>query len=208
MKGIRLSTQNGNAVASLKDRQGELTRRLIVEAGIAHLEDGAVGELTVRAIAQRANLAERTVFRYFASRDELLDALAEEVRARLALPPLPASAEQLVDAPRALYRGFEAQPELTKAALHTELFDRIRESSARDRWKAVKELIDAYAPQRPERDRALAAASIRYLLSATTWHYFRVYFGLSLRDTIACSERSIRQALDALSKGPPTDGNA
>ena len=39
---------------------------------------------------------------------------------------------------------------------------------------------------------------IRYFLAASTWHYYRFYFGFSLKDTVACAEAAIGQALDSL----------
>ncbi len=183
---------------TLKDRQLALTRQLILDAAVDLLETGPFQEVTMRSVAKRANLAERTIFRHFASREDLLDALATEVSARLELPPLPATARDLPAVPRALYRAFETRASLTKAALHSELFDRIRETTASARWKGVKALIDAHAPHRGDRDRMLAAANIRYLLAATSWHYYRFYFGFSLKDSIAAAERLIQQTVDGL----------
>ncbi|HEU4619725.1 MAG TPA: helix-turn-helix domain-containing protein [Gammaproteobacteria bacterium] len=189
--------------ASLAERRNDLTRALILEAAIGVLENGAVHELTVRAVAKRANISERTVFRYFASREAFLDAVAAEVQRRLDLPPPPASLEALEAAPRDLYRGFEARTNLTKAALHSELFPRMRDSYAKERWTAVRRVIDERWPERAERERRIAAANIRYYLAASTWHYYRFYMGLSLKDTIACAETVIRQSLASLEAGAP-----
>lgn len=185
---------------SLKERQGALTRQLILDAAVAELESGTLGALTLRAVALRANLAERTLFRYFATRDELLDALADEVSRRLELPALPATAPELVDMPGALYGAFEKHAALIRAALPSELFDRIRESAARARWVGVAKLVDAWAPARSARERKLVAANIRYLLSATSWHYYRFYFRFSLEDSVAAAELAVRLALKSLRK--------
>jgi AcrR family transcriptional regulator len=183
---------------TLKDRQLALTRQLILDAAVEQLESGAFHDLTMRSVAKRANLAERTLFRHFATREELLDALAAEVSARLELPALPGSAIELPAVPRALYRAFEARANLTKAALHSELFDRIRETTASARWKTVRALIDEFAPQASERDRMLAAANIRYLLAATSWHYYRFYFRFTLKDSIAAAEVAIQRMVEGL----------
>lgn len=187
-------------VLKLADRHSDLTRQAILDAAVGMLERSTVSELTVRAVAKQANISERTVFRYFASREEFLDAVADAVRARFALPPPPTTREQLLAAPRALYTRFEAVASLTKAALHSELFHRMRETQARARWKAVRELVDQIAPRKPERQRRIAAANIRYYLAASSWYYFRFYFGFSLEDTIACAETAIRQSLEGLTR--------
>lgn len=198
-----MSTGKNLSALSLVERQSDLTRRVIMEAALAELEHGSVGELTVRAVAKRANIAERTVFRYFASREDFLDALAAQVRAKLALPQPPQSVEALLAAPRELYSRFEALASLTQAALHSELFDRMRETQARSRWAAVRKLIDELAPRRSERERRIAAANIRYYLAATTWHYFRFYFNFSLEDSIAAAEAALRQTLTSLGASVP-----
>lgn len=183
---------------SLTERHSDLTERTILESAVQLLERSSLTELTARAVAKQAAISERTVFRYFPSRDEFLDAVAGEVRRALNAPPPPQSLDELYAAPRALYGAFEARPNLTKAALHTELFDRMRETQAKDRWTAVRKLVDAYAPRRTERECRIAAANIRYYLSATTWHYYRFYFGFNLADAITCAEVSIRQSVEAL----------
>jgi len=184
--------------ATLIERQTDLTRQLILDAAIDTLERGSLSDLTMRAVAKRANIAERTVFRYFASRDEFLDAVATEVRDKLHLPPPPETAAELSAMPRALYERFEATANLTKAALHTDLFHRMRETQARDRWAAVRKIVDELAPRRPERERKIAAANIRYYLAASTWYYFRFYFGFNLEDSIAAAEAAIRNTLSGV----------
>ena len=183
---------------SLSDRLANHTQGLILASAIDLLEKAPVHELTVRAVAGHAHISERTIFRYFATRDALLNAIAGEVSRHMALPPDPGSMAELLDYPDTLYRRFEATAALTKAALHTELFSRMRNAQARRRWESVRKVIDAHAPQRSEHDRKLAAANIRYFLSATTWHYYRFYFGFGLNESIECARTAVMQAADGL----------
>ena len=183
---------------TLSERHTDQTQQLIIDAAIALLEEGSVGAVTARAVARRAGISERTVFRYFPTRDQLLDAIAAEAMARLAMPPLPRTVDELLAMPRALYGRCEEQAQLTRAALHSELFPRIRESAGKERWDAVREVLAAWAPRQPAKKREIAAVNIRFFLSAMTWNYYRTYFHLSLEETIACAETAIRQSLDAL----------
>jgi AcrR family transcriptional regulator len=183
---------------SLSERLADHTQGLILAAAITLLEKAPVHEITVRAVAAHAHISERTIFRYFATRDALLNAIAGEVSRQMALPPDPISMAELLDYPDPLYRRFEATAALTKAALHTELFSRMRTVQAQRRWESVRKVIDAHAPQRNESDRKRAAANIRYFLSATAWHYYRVYFGFGLNDTIECARTAVLQAAEGL----------
>ncbi len=189
-------------MSTLAQRRNDLSRKLILSAALAMLESRPATELTVRAVARQADISERTVFRYFPSRDDLIDAVADEVRERLALPPAPASLEELLEAPRALYEAFEAHARLIHFALHSEIFLRMRDAQAKVRWMAIRRLVDGFAPRSSERDRKIAAANIRFYLAASSWYYYRFHFGFGLEETVACAETAIRQALAALKRGP------
>jgi AcrR family transcriptional regulator len=187
---------------SLAERHAELTRRLILQAAVELLGLTPTGELTMRAVAGRAGVSERTLFRYFASHGELLDAVMHEFARRLDLPPEPTSVAALLAYPEALYARFEANAALTAGVLHSELYQRIRSAVAQRRGTAVRALVDRVAPAQAERERSFAAANIAYYLTATTWHYYRCYFGFSLADAVACAQLAISQALEGLGVRP------
>lgn len=185
-------------VPSLTERQNELTRKLILDAALEALEADPANPLTMRLVAKRAAISERTVFRYFATRDEFLDAVAETFHARLELPPIPRTLEELLAYPRALYTCFESSASLNKAALQSEFGERLRGAQGKTRWVAIRKLVDRTAPQQGERARKIAGANIRFYLAASSWFYFRFHFGFSLEDSIAAAETSIRQSLNGL----------
>jgi AcrR family transcriptional regulator len=200
---------------SLAARQSDFTQRLIIDAAISLLEAAPVKELSIRAAAKKAGVSERTVFRYFQTRDDFLDAVAAEMGARLKAPAEPASIEDLLAYPRMIFSRFEDTAMLTKAALHSELYDRMRKADTEKRAAAVRALIDKAARGRPEEMRKLASANIRYYLIATTWHYYRYYFSLDFEEAVLCAQMSIAQtlkglgiensAIDEVLAGPPGD---
>jgi hypothetical protein len=69
---------------------------------------------------------------------------------------------------------------------------------AQHRWIAIGKLLDREFPKAPPRARKIAAANMRYFLSANTWQYYRTIFRFDLDETIACAETAIRQTLDDL----------
>ncbi|GAB3383384.1 TetR/AcrR family transcriptional regulator [Massilia agri] len=189
--------------ATLSEKRNDLTRSLIMESAYALLRTASVSALTVRAVAQQAGMSERTVFRYFPSRDALLDAVAAQLLEEMAVPAPPASVGALLEAPAALYGAFEARAELTRALLHTDLVERARALQASSRWKAVAAVLDAAAPASALDARRIAVANICYHLSASSWHYYRFQFGFSLDEAIACSGTALRQALAGLGAARP-----
>jgi AcrR family transcriptional regulator len=194
-----MSTANA---LTLADRRNELTRRLILDTAVDLLETDGVSSLTVRAVAQRANISERTVFRYFATRDQFLDAVTRAARERLAMPPPPRTIDELRAQPRRLYEAFEAQQRLVLAGLHSDIADRFREDAARTRWAAIRELIDEYAAKRSSHERKLVTATICHFLGATCWHLFRFKMKLSADETIECAELAIERAIESLTARP------
>lgn len=181
-----------SSIISLNDRHTDATQKLILSTAVELLERSGVTDLTVRAVAREAGMSERTVFRYFPSRDEFLDAVAVEATRRMHTPPPPMSIKELLEYPAPLYRRFEENAALVESVLHTEIFGRIRETVAQERWYAVAELIDAHSKGRSKKERKLASTNVSYYLSASTWHYYRSRFGLTLDDTIAAAKAAIR----------------
>jgi AcrR family transcriptional regulator len=182
---------------TLLTRHTDLTQELILRSAIGLLERAPLSELSVRSVAREAGISERTVFRYFATRSALLDALALAVSRRIAVPPAPDDLASLLAYPGALYARFESERELARAVLFSELYPRIRQN-AQNRAALHRALIDKLAPRRPERERRLVAANVSYHLVATTWHYYRFNFGFSLEDSVTCARLAIVQALEGL----------
>ena len=184
--------------ASLSDRQTDLTRQLIVDAALDLLERVPIPELTNRLIAQQAHMSERTVYRHFGTREHLLDTLATGIGQRLDLPPVPDSIDGLVRYPYALYPRYEAQAALTRAALHPEVFHRIRDTLARKRWESIRILFATHAPQADPHARERAAANVRFFLAATAWNYYRSYFGMDLEEAMEAVSDAIGHIVQGL----------
>jgi len=185
---------------SLVNRHTDATQALILATAVQQLEDSGVSGLTVRSVAKKAGISERTIFRYYASRDEFLDAVAAEVARSLETPASPRTIDELLEYAGPLYRRFEERASLVQAALHTEIFGRIRQVVARERWQAVRALIDQHAAHRPESSRKIAATNISYYLSATTWHYYRYQFERSLDEAIECAKSVVQLVVEDIAK--------
>src|SRR5690348_13244618 len=110
--------------STLSERRTEFTRKLILDSAIEILESG---DFTMRVVSKKAGMAERSLFRYFSTRDELLDAVAAEVSRRIAPPPPPKMIEGLRHYPSALYAVFEENERIVRAGLRSVVVDRIRD---------------------------------------------------------------------------------
>src|SRR5436190_15594962 len=106
-----------SSIISLNDRHTDATQKLILSTAIELLETSGVTDLTIRAVAKQAGMSERTIFRYFPSRDEFLDAVASEAVSIMQTPTPPASIKELLNYPEILYRSFEERSRLVVAGL-------------------------------------------------------------------------------------------
>ncbi len=185
----------------LHERLRDTTRECIVVAAADEIQAHGTVALTSASVAARAGVSERTVYRHFTNRGLLLAAVAVEVSRRLSTPPVPDDPAALGGYTAALFARFEAQPALTREALTSDLFGHMRDSRAAERWCALRALIDRHWPYLPDQRRALAAVNLRYLLTATTWHYHRTHLALDASDTESAVQHAVGCVLSAL--GPP-----
>lgn len=187
-----------NRPNTLVARQTDLTLRLILDAAVALTVEAPGEPLSMRATAKRAGMSERTVFRYFATREDLLDATTREVQSRLNLPSPPTSLEELVAYPKALYAAFEAQAALIVASLPSDVAVRLRQSAVHDRRRSLAKLIDRLAPDRPLAERRVATANLYFHLVASTWHYYRFHIGFQPKEAVRSAEVILGQTLRGL----------
>src|ERR1044072_2201694 len=117
-----------NMSTTLTEQQTDLTQRLIIDAALQTLQEDSVGGLTMRAVAKRARLSERTIFRYFATPDEFLDPIAAEISGQMHVPH-PRTIEELLAMPRTLFTSLEARRDLIRASLHTDVSERIMQTN-------------------------------------------------------------------------------
>lgn len=96
-------------------------RQRIIEAAIELGTEGGYDAVHMRVVAERAEVALATVYRYFQSKDHLLSAAVSEwtaqLETRLARSPAQGdtAVEQLVDVLRRASRALERRPMLTSA---------------------------------------------------------------------------------------------
>src|SRR5687768_8115852 len=65
----------------VRDEGKEATRAKILDALVRVVIDDGVHAFSVASVAERAGISHRTVYRHFASREELLEALSEAIDA-------------------------------------------------------------------------------------------------------------------------------
>jgi AcrR family transcriptional regulator len=178
--GSAALVSNGRSYKSpLRERQSEQTRAAILEAITAELAEGGLHELNIPAIARRAGVAVRTVYRYFPTRDALLDAVDRWWDDTIAPGEPPASADEMPAIVERAFKEFDANETAMLAQWATALGRDVRARGRRRRISAYGDVLSEVTSNLPRAEARAAHAVISYLLSSLTWKTMREEFNMT-----------------------------
>ncbi len=181
--------------ASLREQQAELTRELIMRALVERLERGELAEISVPDIAAAAGVSVRTVYRYYPTREQLLQAGAEWVGDRVIGRPLPETVDDLLDVAQTA-RHFDEHPQLVRALVATGAGRQLRSVRRARRREAVANVVRAVSRNLPPSEQRRAAAVIGCLDTLGTWQALRDEYGLDAEESGLALEWALRTLLD------------
>jgi AcrR family transcriptional regulator len=178
---------------TLREKQATATREHILEAAYDLLIHRVDQPFSHEAVAAKAGIGERTVYRYFPAQADLFEALWVRLR-RQAGTVFPAREEEILPQVRVLFEGFNRNEDLIKAVLASSAGHKVRLRGAPEgRASFLKSLAALTASMRPvERHRVMAVFLAVY--SAPFWQLLRERGGLSGQEAIRAAE----WALEAL----------
>jgi AcrR family transcriptional regulator len=164
---------------SLRDEYAELTRQRIVAAFVETLEDDAADEVSMAAVAKRAKVAERTIYRHFKTRAELFAAAGEWIEDNVFGYVPFSSPDELPDIFRKLCKSFDRHPHLARAIAMTRVGRTVRagfrEHLIDQHRRAMAPLVRHLKPKEVRQAEALAA----YLNNVLAWSALREDFDMS-----------------------------
>jgi AcrR family transcriptional regulator len=194
----------------LRVEQMEQTRLRILEAVTDIVADPTTQEVTIPAVARRARVSLRTVYRHFPTRDALFDAWGEFVEKSLnvRLHNYPETADQLADFAPALYRSYEQNEVLIRAMLNSTSARGARERTRRRRKRSFErsmgELTEGFEPD----ERARALAVVYLLVSAPAWQAMRDQWGIDGDEAGEAAAWAVRVLIDELRRNPDSIKNS
>ena len=179
--------------ATLREKQATATREHILEAAydllIYHMDQPFSHE----AIAAKAGVGARTVYRYFPAQADLFEELWVRVR-REAGTVFPTCEAEILPQIRVLFEGFNRNEELVKAVLASSAGHKVRQRGAPEgKASFSKSLAALTAGMRPVEKRQVMAVFLA-IYSAPFWQLLRERGGLSGQDAI----HAAKWALEAL----------
>lgn len=161
-----------------RERKKEEVRARIADAAMTLISEGA-NDLSHDAVAARAEVGRRTVYRYFPDREALLQAVwvrvNELARSNARFPD---GYQDMMDSLVPIYTGFDRIAPLATLIRATPQGRAVRRSQNKTRVAAYTKVADEVAGEMPDADRRLVAAMLQ-VLHTTPWLEMRDHWGLS-----------------------------
>jgi AcrR family transcriptional regulator len=165
----------------LRNRQKEQTRDLILNAVDAILRRAPVSEVTISGVAREADVTERTIYRHFATREDLLNAswrraLRAFIRGQTQQVE---TLEQILELTRAAYENFDANEGIVRAIISAPEGVDVRKRPAEIRLDMLKRAYAGLLAGLSEDQIKTVVLATHVLSSASAWSHLRDYCGVT-----------------------------
>jgi AcrR family transcriptional regulator len=165
--------------ASLREQHAAATRVRILGAVADLLERGEAEDLTMPGVADASGVSLRTVYRYYPTREDLLEAAGRWIGDELLRHPYPRDLDEVADLYEAGCRDFDERPGLVRALALSQLGQHVRGYRRRERLEAIRDALRAEVGWLPEKELRHAAAVLSYLHNMLAYTTLREESGLS-----------------------------
>jgi AcrR family transcriptional regulator len=172
-----------NERPALRDEQSNLTRQRILDAVVRILATD-FAELSVEAVARESGVSRPTVYRYFHSKREMVEAVGQLYAERIGVDVAVEAADldELLGLVPDIFARYDAlEPELQAAARHAET----RAVTARrrgERLRISRGVVDRELGDVPVEDRQRIAELLTVLLSSAALQAMQTNLELSSRE--------------------------
>jgi hypothetical protein len=167
---------------SLRDAHKDLTRERILEAAIDCLNDEELEQLTIEGVAAKAGVTKRTIYRHFATREEMLTACWPMMQKMVGLPGtgnFEDTVAGLTAMPMKLFPNFDKQPGIVRASAYSRAGRELRISVNHRRKASFMKAAKEARPDLEGEELVELAATIQLLCSAFAWSVMRDFWGLN-----------------------------
>jgi AcrR family transcriptional regulator len=184
---------------TLRRQRAAQTREHIVLAGAELLREFPIrdwGALTVRAVAGRAGVNERTVFRHFANEKELRDAVMHRLESQSGIELAKLRLDGIADASARIFRHVAAYPRIVRPDLDPTLAE-----ASRRQHEALVSAVEPHTAGWTTNDRILAAAAFDVLWAVSSFERLVADWHLDPEDAI----RAMTWVIDLLQQAIAAD---
>jgi AcrR family transcriptional regulator len=189
--------------SSLRARQAELTRELILRATAEAIAEDPLFGFSMQEVADRAGVSLRSLYRHYPSRKQLFEALYDWISTRLEVPALLRSVTTLEDLPSVaapLVARFESEAPLVRAGVLASLALGTQPATRAEWDKEIFALFRAEMPNLDSEEARQAWAMVRLLFTSRVWLSLSERFGLDADSAAEAIEWAARVLLEDLKR--------
>lgn len=188
----------------LRERQAAVVREAILDALADRLEAAEPDDIALPQVAEDAGVSVRTLYRYFATREELFAAVGDHIVARLGLPTAIAGPEEISSNFLRAAAAGARHPQLMRSLLYSSLGRRARSGHRARRVQAITAAVAEITTHLEAGEARRRSAAIAYLCSLSAWVTISEEAGLAAAD----AQQGIAWALDILIADLRSENNA
>ena len=181
---------------SLRQQQKSATQDLILEAIGRCMQDRGLEELSFADVAAEAGVGLRTVYRYFPTKDVMLDAFWTWLHASLGIDAFPETAKDLIALPARVFPMFDANEAVMRGMMSSRQGREVRLKVNDKRQAAIRKSVIDGAGDLPELELSRVCAACQLLYSATAWFTMKDYWGMSGIEAGKAAGEAIQALID------------
>lgn len=185
---------------TLRRERAAETRERIVAAGAELVRASSIRDwhgVTIRAVAERAGVNERTVYRHFANERALRDAVMQRLEDAVGVDLSELRLDNFADAAERIFRHVAIYAHETRPPLDPTLAE-----AGRRQHDALLAAVAEQAPRWPAADRAVAAAMLDLMWAVGSYERVVRDWNLDPEDAIRGMAWIVGLIEDALQNGP------
>ncbi len=166
--------------STLRQEQMKRTREQILEGLIKTMARGFT-EISIPAVAREAGVSVPTVYRYFHTKRDLIEALGGYMMQKvgLAMSSPPRNSDELLTMVRQLFTTYEGLDDILRAAAMSEYAYELRKEVLPMRVKMIENALEPGIAKANEADRIRLRNIVLILTSTATIRAFKDYLNLS-----------------------------
>jgi AcrR family transcriptional regulator len=162
--------------SALRAEHTERTRELLLEAVVRRVVADGRFDLSLPVVAREAGVSVPTVYRHFATLDDLLEGVAEHIAHRVGVDTIPEDPAALPQHARALFAACDENEATVRARLLTPQGGEIRKRMGRHRPARLVKATRKAAPALGDEEVQALAGILRVLLSSSCWQMLKDEF--------------------------------
>jgi AcrR family transcriptional regulator len=183
---------------SLRDEHAAAARERILSAVAELVERGEPEELTMPDVAAASGISLRTIYRYYPTREKLIEAAGRWIGKELMRHPYPRTLDEVADLFEVGCPDFDKRPGLVRALALSQLGRRLRSYRRRERLGAISKVLRKELTGAPQAELRRAEAVLAYLHNMLAYTTLREESGLDGKEIGLGIAWAIRTLVDDL----------